>query len=185
MRKFSQFFLSVALVGWTASTLVLSTPAWSEKSEIAATLAESLIEWIVANTELLSHDRPDIRFVTAEWMAERLDQKSMMAAPRALYGLSTHILYLPIQWSPSDIGDQSILLHELVHHLQSINETPVSCPAQYNGLAYQVQIAWLIEQGVSAPYEFLGINPTDIFVQSLCADPWGSLIDSWIFPSVE
>ncbi len=174
MSEFTQLLLGAGL---TASLLPLTALASSETGEFASALSEHMIEWIASNTELLSYERPDIRFATGEWMAARLNQKNMVAPPEALYGMGTHTLYLSNQWSPTDLRDQSILLHELVHHLQLMNETHVACPAQYNGLAYQVQIAWLREAGESAPFEFLGIGPIDIFVQSLCADPWGSLIE--------
>ena len=179
MSGFCESLLRAVFVGTTASTLIAATPAMSETSAIADALAEPMIEWITAKTELLSYEHPNIMFVTAEWMASRLGQSSMMATPEALYGSATRTVYLLEEWSPQNIRDRSVLLHELVHHLQILNEAAVSCPAQYNRLAYQLQFEWLNEHGISEPFEFLGITPADVFVQSLCADPWGSLNDFW------
>jgi hypothetical protein len=179
MSVFCESLFRAAYVGATASALIAATHAMSETSEIAVSLAGPMIEWIAAKTDLRSNEHPNITFVTAEWMASRLGQKSMVATPEALYGSATLTVYLLEEWSPANIRHQSILLHELVHHLQILNGAAVSCPAQYNGLAYELQLEWLREHGISDPFEFLDITPTDVFVQSLCADPWGSLNDSW------
>ncbi len=170
-------------VGLAVFSSASADPAAAETGVNARELAPNMIEWISANSEILPYDRPDIEFVSAEWMAARVGQKGTMVTPEALYALGTHTLYLSNTWSPSDLRDQSILLHELVHHLQSKNEIPVSCVAQYNGLAYKLQIAWLREHEIPKPFDLLGIGPLDMFVQSLCPDPWGSLNDTWISSS--
>lgn len=185
MSGFRQVLLSAVSVAVASFILIGAIPGKSETDANALTLAESMLDWVAERTGLHIFEPPDIRLVSAEWMAARLEPGNLAAMPEALYGRSTHTLYLLEDWSPLDIRDQSILLHELVHHLQSMNQIPVSCPAQYNGLAYEVQIVWLREHGISDPFDFLGISPAEIFVQSLCPDPWGSLTDFRTSPPFE
>jgi hypothetical protein len=83
-------------------------------------------------------------------------------APLALYGREVHILYLSNRLTFDNLIDRSILLHELVHHMQVVNAAPLECREAQEAQAYKLQVAWLREQGVVDPYGLLGIAQSDI-----------------------
>lgn len=66
------------------------------------------------------------------------------------------------------LRDQSILVHELVHHLQHANKVNVPCPAALERQAYHLQVLWLREQGVVDPYELMGTDEFSVRVYSMC-----------------
>jgi hypothetical protein len=62
----------------------------------------------------------------------------------------------------SNILDQSILVHELVHHLQVVNHIQLECWGRYEAQAYELQIRWLRTQGIEDPYRLLRATKTAI-----------------------
>ncbi len=89
---------------------------------------------------------------------------------RGLYSYRSHIVYLPEKWTPDDLYDRAELLHELIHHLQSLNNVKASCLAAYERPTYELQIEWLREQGIQDPYKFLDIDEFTIRLISQCSD---------------
>ncbi len=89
---------------------------------------------------------------------------------QALYNFSERTIYLPQGWQPNDLRQRSALLHELVHHVQRFNDIALPCPAAYERQAYQLQILWLREQGVTRPYELIKTNELSINAVSVCRD---------------
>ncbi len=77
----------------------------------------------------------------------------------ALYSDRDHSSYLADGWKPDNLRRRSILLHELVHHLQYLNHKKVTCESEYELQAFKLQITWLNEQGIEDPLDFLGIDP--------------------------
>jgi hypothetical protein len=76
----------------------------------------------------------------------------------ALYG--SGVIWMNNDWSADSLKDVSILLHELVHHMQHHAEVPKTPCAQeaWEKPAYDAQFAFLEAAGVD-PYEIIGINP--------------------------
>jgi len=87
----------------------------------------------------------------------------------SLYSRETHIVYLRDTWNPDNLFDRSLLVHELVHHLQMLNKLRMACPEEYEAQAYQLQIEWLREQGIQDPYKLLGL--TELAIDSLSQCP--------------
>ncbi len=52
----------------------------------------------------------------------------------------------------ASVRDQSILLHEIVHHLQISNVISLPCRSAYDAQAYRLQTEWLKEQGIPNVY---------------------------------
>lgn len=87
------------------------------------------------------------------------DDKSMR--PVALYLHERGTILLPKDWDANDLGDVSMLLHEIVHHMQhksGLTIDNVACVGlQLERPAYEVQIAFLEAAGVD-PWETMGLN---------------------------
>ncbi len=124
------------------------------------------IAWIVAQTGLSAPDHPPIHFVTPAEMAMRYGwPENSGLALQALYDRNEGSIYLPQGWRPDDPGGRkSTLMHELVHHVQRSNKIVLPCIAAYERQAYELQIKWLREEGVTDPYELIKTNELGIYM---------------------
>src|SRR3954468_11707723 len=61
----------------------------------------------------------------------------------ALYNDQTKTIYLSNKWAGSTPAELSVLVHEMVHHLQNEAGTAYECPAEREKLAYEAQDNWL------------------------------------------
>jgi len=52
-------------------------------------------------------------------------------------------MYLPDTWRGRTLAEQSVLVHELVHHLQNVSKLRFTCPQEREEQAYVAQRAWL------------------------------------------
>ena len=92
----------------------------------------------------------------------------------ALYIESSETIYISNDfWWPSK-KDQSILLHELVHHMQFANnyqKTTESCGRpDLEAQAYSVQSEWLKTHGMSLEKD-IGIGPLYLYIITTCIPP--------------
>lgn len=127
------------------------------------------IDWIVAKTGWAEHEAPPIRFVPyAELVRIFTGGTSTDYHVEGLYSDEDHSIYLPEGWRGDDLHDRSVLLHELVHHLQYLNKVKVTCASEYDWQALELQVAWLREQGVEDPLDLLGISPLYILMLRQC-----------------
>lgn len=94
---------------------------------------------------------------------------------QAFYMHETQVIYLQDTWGASDLYDVSVLLHELVHHMQEgsgITIKTASCAAsELEKPAYDAQIAWLKAAGVDA-YGTMGINGLAYYFYTVCQHPY-------------
>jgi hypothetical protein len=132
----------------------------------------TLCAWIVAKTGLAMVDPPRVEFVTQARMTEIAQGPNIAPNPqlRALYGQKASTIYLRANWSEVSLRDQSELVHELVHHFQNVHNLQYQCGAERETLAYELQFAWLREQGIKDPYELLEVNAFYVIVASMCRD---------------
>jgi hypothetical protein len=112
--------LTAAVSGWTAERMGLSLPA----------------------------ALPRIVLQTPEEMA-RLRARGAPAfhrsggPPLALYARDGATILLPSGWTGGDAVEVSVLVHEIVHHLQATSGRPAACPAAAEAEAFAVQAEWL------------------------------------------
>ena len=128
--------------------------------------------WIVAQTGLTMVEPPRVEFVGQVRMSEIAHGPAISPNPqlRALYSQKVSTIYLRSNWSEISLRDQSELVHELVHHFQNAHALKYQCGAEREKLAYELQIAWLREQGIKDPYELLEINAFYVIMASVCRD---------------
>jgi hypothetical protein len=134
-------------------------------------LVATFIAWIVAKTGLAAPDPPHVLFLPPGKLVERAygPNEHPDAVLQALYDHTNTTVYLPVTWRPNDLRQSSALLHELVHHVQwAHNKMEGKCRGQLEREAYDLQIMWLREQGVTDPYDVIGIDEFTIFLISRC-----------------
>ena len=176
-----QKLLFVAL---STIALMLAMPDDAQSSEVRQNTKETvqleptvvigLIAWIVAKTGWANQNPPSIRFVTPSQLLKIYHDgdEDVLSDFRlkALYSIGTHTVYLLENWNQNDLLDRSVLLHELVHHLQQLNNVKAACPAATEQQAYDLQIEWVRAHGIQDPYKFLDIDEFMITFMSLCQD---------------
>lgn len=77
----------------------------------------------------------------------------------AVYNDAKMTIYLADTWKPDSPADESVLVHEMVHHLQNRGAVKYECPAAREKPAYLAQKDWLEARGLKLEQEF----DTDLF----------------------
>lgn len=87
----------------------------------------------------------------------------------ALYDDSRRVIYLPEGWTGTTPAEVSVLVHELVHHLQNAAGMKFNCPQEREKDAYRAQRAWLALFDRALEQEF-EIDPLTVIVRTNCLD---------------
>ena len=82
--------------------------------------------------------------------------------------VQTKTIYLSNKWVGRTLAELSVLVHELVHHLQNEAGVTFECPAEREKLAYEAQDKWLGLFGRNLEREF-DINGLALLVSTSCA----------------
>ncbi|WP_108658258.1 DUF6647 family protein [Acuticoccus kandeliae] len=148
-------------------------------------LLATIISWIAITADLpAAEQHPKIAFVaSAEIGAIRsaiVQRTASGAAPMrnttpapsvyAFYDEQSGTIYLPDTWSETSPADVSILVHETVHHLQSLAGSKYACPAARERQAYEAQARWLamFEMEIHEAFE---IGPMAMLFLTRCVPP--------------
>ena len=149
----------------------------------------AIVTWLSANYGLpANYDLPAIQFATPleiatlRYGAFNSQRQSMVfAAPQSqpatdasssvvsVYKDKDHVIVLPIGWQGVTPAELSILVHEMVHHLQNVGELKFACPQEREALAYKAQDQWLQLFGKDLAGEF-ELDAFTILVKSRCID---------------
>ena len=84
----------------------------------------------------------------------------------ALYDM-TKTIFLPDAWTGTTAAEISVLVHEMVHHLQNLAGLKYDCPAAREKPAYLAQDRWLQQYGLDLDTEFQ-IDKFTLVVSSAC-----------------
>lgn len=138
------------------------------------TLLTAIVTWLSIGFGVpANYDHPRIEFVssakmsavqfrghTAAHSAAQSGETSAPARPalqrevEALYDDSTRTIYLPEGWTGKTPAEVSVLVHEMVHHLQNVAGLKFECPQAREKLAYAAQNQWLAQSGRNLIDEF-------------------------------
>lgn len=86
----------------------------------------------------------------------------------AAYHSSSQTIFLSDDWTGDEVVDRSILLHELIHHMQAAAGLEYSCSGLRERVAYEAQRKFLESQDVDI-FEALGIDRLFYAVVTNCA----------------
>ncbi len=161
--------LALCLSTMTAAPL----PAFEQEGRMrdAPPLLDTLALWLGANFDLpLAVHNP--RLVTLpgpELIAMRYGDGARIAPDRvvALYDEATATIYLSDGWTGRSPAELSILVHEMVHHMQAMAGHRFACPAARERLAYDAQDAWLALFGEDLQSAF-DLDPAMLLVGTVC-----------------
>jgi hypothetical protein len=130
----------------------------TEQFDLPATVSQPQVELVPVSTIVALRGRPfgNLQTPTA-------DESTVLA----LYEDSVQTIYLPEGWIGVSPAEQSVLVHEMVHHLQSRGNLRYDCPQAREKLALAAQDRWLHRFESSLAKEF-GIDPFTLFVRTSC-----------------
>jgi hypothetical protein len=85
----------------------------------------------------------------------------------AIYDDVSRTVYLAENWTGATPAEVSVLVHELVHHLQNVGGLKYDCVEAREKPAYRAQSRWLELFGKSLIEEF-GLDPMTVLVRTNC-----------------
>jgi hypothetical protein len=85
----------------------------------------------------------------------------------ALYDDDSRTIYLPDGWTGKTPAEVSVLVHEMVHHLQNLAGSKFECPQARERLAYAAQNRWLARSGRNLMDEF-DLDPLTVLLRTKC-----------------
>jgi hypothetical protein len=143
-----------------------------------------MVTWLSINFGLPAIDEhPQVHFASAREMADvrhgRLastDAAHQIGEPtqaafghdvHAIYDDQSRTIYLPEGWTGETPAEVSVLVHELVHHMQNVAGVKYDCAEAREKPAYQAQARWLELFGQNLADEF-EIDAMTILVRTNC-----------------
>jgi hypothetical protein len=168
-------------VGWiraAALATIAAAPAAAAGAERAGghgeapvAVVEAVASWVAGELALpAAASPPTIRFAPPERLAAlRYGDAAGHGALEvvALYHDAERTIYLPEGWTGATLEEQSVLVHEMVHHLQNLADLRFACPAEREQAAYAAQAAWLERAGGSLQRSF-GIDAMTLLLRTRC-----------------
>jgi hypothetical protein len=143
-------------------------------------LLTAIVVWLSANYGLpASYDHPRVEFSSAAKMTSLLrtddgsQQKPGMVLNQpesdivSLYSNKSKTIFLRDGWTGKTPAELSILVHEMVHHLQNVGQLQFACPEEREELAYNAQDQWLGLFGHDLMHDF-DMDAFTIAVKSKC-----------------
>ncbi len=149
-------------------------------------LLTAIVTWLSVNYGLPAiYDLPTVRFapqmeiaflhygafsaeaqqrVKAAYEADR-GQKARRVV--SVYDERRHTILLPEGWKGRSPAEISMVVHEMVHHLQAEAGLGYGCPEGREALAYEAQEKWLEQFGTTLEAEF-GIDGLTLLVSTHC-----------------
>ncbi|NND90295.1 MAG: hypothetical protein HKN42_05465 [Granulosicoccus sp.] len=137
--------------------------SWNSVVDVAAQseLIDKLLLWVQENTNYdvsaIRQSPPHINFCN---VGERIEYEGerIIVDPdlNAAYDSQLRRINIVGPWDLHNTMDQSILLHELIHDVQSVNRTWY-CLQEPEWEAYKLQDAWLAQQGTVSGFDWLYI----------------------------
>ncbi|WP_292184417.1 DUF6647 family protein [Mesorhizobium sp.] len=126
--------------------------------------------WLAANYDLPLAEPPALVTAPAiELVTMRYGAGATISSPEvvAVYDEDVNTIFLAAGWTGRTPAELSVLVHEMVHHLQAAAEMRFACPGEREALAYRAQEAWLRLFGTDLKSTF-NIDPATLLVATVC-----------------
>jgi uncharacterized protein DUF6647 len=181
MKPTRWVLILVALCG----AVLVPTAGLAEQAAPKSSLLLEIAAWLSKEFDLpASNDVPNVEFVspvritalrypglvTSSQQEETATHQATLNAETevmAVYLPPTRTIYLRDGWRGTTPAEVSILVHEMVHHLQSRAQIKYDCPQAREKLAYAAQDRWLQRSNRSLASEF-EIDGFTLLVRTAC-----------------
>lgn len=115
----------------------------------------TIAAWLAFNLNLPPvYDHPSVELVA-------------LAKVEAFYDDKTRTIFLPQGWTGRSPAELSLLVHEMVHHVQNVAGLTYACPEEREKIAYAAQRQWLALFGRDLMRDFK-IDPMTLLVRTNC-----------------
>ena len=135
------------------------------------TLLSAIVLWLAANFALpANYEHPNVVLDTEARMTQLrygADPQPKMPGVVAVYDDEKCVIMLPNSWTGRTPAELSILVHEMVHHLQNKAGLRYACAGEREALAYAAQAKWL-EQFKSDLEKEFGIDAFTLKIKTTC-----------------
>ena len=131
-----------------------------------------IVTWISNTLDFPAHydlprvERTRIRLAAALHGSQFVSQHVILSN----YDDTKQTIYLSNEWNGDTPEGMSVLIHEMVHHLQNVAATRHECTQSREKLAHVAQERWLAANGRSLEKDF-GIDPLSYLVITECDIP--------------
>jgi hypothetical protein len=154
-----------------ALSLAAATPVAAAESQNPPSLIDTIELWLVANFDLKPMaNPPELVTVAPSRLVEIHYGSASLVSPGEVMGAydeAGRTIYLTEGWNGRTPDELSVLVHEMVHHLQASADMRFACPAEREVLAYRAQDAWLRLFGTDLKSAF-GIDAATLLVATVC-----------------
>ena len=132
-------------------------------------LLAALIAIAVSFTGLPTAEAPHLQFLTQRELHQMFypETEWKEGYPSIIAAYKEGHIFLRGDWEKTSRRDQSILLHEVVHHLQYVSGAKYTCPGLLEKVAYDAQIRFLSERGLDF-FELFESDPLFIMLVTTC-----------------
>lgn len=159
-----------SVLGLAVVCLAAANPAAAAEPVETPPVLETIGLWLAANYDLPLAQPPALVTAPAiELVTMRYGAGSAVSSPEvvAVYDEGVNTIFLTAGWTGRTPAELSVLVHEMVHHLQAAAEMRFACPGEREALAYRAQDAWLRLFGTDLKSTF-SIDPATLLVATVC-----------------
>jgi hypothetical protein len=152
-------FLSVVLFSaalFFSSNIQAAVP---DGTTIPASTLAPLARWVENATHMKIHSLPYV-IASGFKLKTSLGLEGVQQARSVAAYLPGQIIINNIVWDPESLSSQSYLVHEMVHHAQTLSGRSFPCHNAKEREAYMIQNQWLREHGEDPIYDQDWINQT-------------------------
>jgi len=159
---------------------------WLAARPVTRALLTEIVTWLSTNFDLPAiHDQPRVEFASPleiatmrykgflppTWRGDGMREPATLADYGrdviAIYIDKSRIIFLPEGWTGAGPVELSVLVHEMVHHLQNLAGMKFECPAAREKVAYLAQSQWLKQFGRDLETDFQ-IDMLSLLVKTSC-----------------
>jgi hypothetical protein len=90
-----------------------------------------------------------LRLLREAGLATDADRSGRLRPVLAFYDARHGVIHLPAGWTGATPAEQSILVHEMVHHFQAKTGQRFACPEEREKAAFAAQARWLERSGLT------------------------------------
>jgi hypothetical protein len=177
LRRFNNSIYEYPPQGPGVSNAYRDNPQAFHEDPMEALLT-AIVVWLSANFALPANlNHPSIKFESAAEMIAPLNKNKMQRTDVSTseissdivssYNNETKTIFLLNGWEGNTPDELSILVHEMVHHLQNVGQLKFACPEEREELAYKAQESWLRLFGRNLEHDFQ-MDAFTILVKSKC-----------------
>jgi hypothetical protein len=146
--------------------------AASMAPEEGTLLLDMIVTWLASRFDLPpSFAHPSLALAPPQKLAELRygpDASYDNGDVVAVYSDDENTIYLGERWDGRTPAGLSVVVHEMVHHLQNASGMRFACPGEREALAYRAQEEWLQMFGRSLAQEFQ-IDRATLMLRTPCA----------------